>query len=186
MHNYLTAEFGSDWISRLNLQADKANPDIVTASIGPETLHIRTSLQTPADKLTDKNHHYAVAAIDEFDVSEAAEMQKAAGITSVLGGVAGPGAVSNLQTILSSAGGANRRESPMQKKLRILPNLRDPRAAVRRTVLQAWPIRRDPVIRNRLQLMIDDGRYQPDVIQTAQQVLQENVPEEDLIAAGVE
>jgi hypothetical protein len=184
LNNYLRIEFGTDWITQLSLQVDKNNSDLVAAHIGPETLHLRTLLQTPPEKLTDKNRHYAVEGIDEFSVADAAEMQKMAAITGGLGGVAGQGAVTNLQTILG-AGGGNRRETPMQKKLRILPNLRDPRAAVRRTVLHTWPIRQDPVIRARLQAIVNDGRYASDVIATAQQVLQENVPEEELIAAGV-
>jgi hypothetical protein len=185
MNTYLSTEFGSDWIDTITLQADKNNGDLIEAHIGPETLHLRAVLQTPADKLNDNNHHYAIEGFDEFDIHDAAAMQQMAAITGILGGVAGPGAVNNLQTIIGAAGG-NQRESPMVRKLRILPNLRNPRTAVRRTVLQAWPIRRDPVIRARLQSIVDDQRYQPDVIQTAQQVLQENVPEEDLIAAGVE
>ena len=43
----------------------------------------------------------------------------------------------------------------------------------------------DPVVRARLKAIAEDQRYQPDVIETAKQVLQENVPDEDLIAAGV-
>jgi hypothetical protein len=186
MNTYLSTEFGSDWITTLNLQADKNNNDLIEAHIGAETLHLRAVLQTPADKLKDDNRHYAIEGFDEFDIHDAADMQKMAAITGLVGGVAGPAALNNLETILGAAGGGGHRESPMTRKLRILPNLRNPRAAVRRTVLQAWPLRHDPVIRARLQSIIADGRFQGDVIETAKQVLQDNVPEEDLIAAGVE
>jgi hypothetical protein len=186
MDAYLSTEFGSDWITTLNLQPDKNNSDLIEAHIGVETLHLRAKLETPADKLKDDNRHYAIEGFDEFDIHDAAEMQKMAAITGIVGGLGGPGASNNLQTIISAVGGGNRRESPMTRKLRILPNLRNPRAAVRRTVLQAWPIRKDPVIRARLEAITNDQRYPPDVIQTAQQVLQDNVPDEDLIAAGVE
>jgi len=185
MNNYLSSEFGSDWMTITTLEAEKGDADLIAAHIGPETLHLRAQQQTPAEKLKERGSHYAIEGVDEFNIADAADLQKMAGITGVLRGEAGQGAVNNLQTILS-AGGGNRHESPMHRKLRILPNLRNPRSVVRRTVLQAWPLRKDPVIRARLEQIATDGRYPVDVKDTAEQVLKNNVPDEDLIAAGVE
>jgi hypothetical protein len=186
MNNYLATEFGKDWITLLNLQADPANNEFVLAKIGPETLHLRITQEVPPEKMKgDADRRYGVHNIEEFDIEDAAALQKAAGIMGIVRGVAGAGAENNLQTIMGARGG-NRRESKMQTKLRILPNLRNPRAVVRMTVINAWPVRTDPVIRARLDQISKDGRYPNDVQQTARDVLADNISDEELIAAGVE
>ena len=76
--------------------------------------------------------------------------------------MAGQAAIDNLQTMIGAAGGS-RRENPMQKKYRLLPILRNPREVSWQAVVQAWPIRKDPVIRNRMNQIISDDRYDPQV-----------------------
>ena len=94
----------------------------------------------------------------------------------------------NLQGILAAAGngGRNRYETRMQTKLRLLPNLRDPRAAFRRTVLETWVVRKDPVIRRRLEMIAGDSRYETATRDSAKAVLNDDVPEEELIAISVD
>ena len=164
---------------------DPADPATIEAHIGPETLHIHASLQTPPALLTDANHNYAILAVNEFDINDASKFQQAEGTKGAMRMLGAGGAIPGLDSIIA-AGGSPRHETTMQRKLRILPNLRDPRAISRRTILQSWPIRTDPVIRARLNQITTDGRYAPDVQQTATQILQATVPEEDLAAAGIE
>ena len=59
------------------------------------------------------------------------------------------------------------------------------RAIADKTIIRTWPVRNDPVIRNRLTMMTQDERYSPIMRQTAQSILSETIDETELIAVGV-
>ena len=94
-------------------------------------------------------------------------------------------AIPRIEGILN-AGGAQRRETAMQTKLRLLPSLRNPRNVNKYEVYQTWPVRKDPVIRRRLNAMVHDERYDGGIRQVAQEVLNNAVSDEELIAAHVQ
>jgi hypothetical protein len=98
--------------------------------------------------------------------------------------VAGQGAIDNLQTIIGAR--ESQRLTPMQRKVKLLPIVRDPRTTTRQVIIRLWPVRQDPVVRARLEAIGNDDRYAPVMKQTAKAVLTETVPEEELIAVGVE
>jgi hypothetical protein len=184
VYRYLSGEFGADWLSTLQIEQDPTNSDMMIAHVGLETLHVPVVLETPADKLNDNNHHYAITGIQEFDISEAAGFQQTAGVMAVLGAEAGQGAVRNLTAVIGAAG-ASHHESPMQTKLRLLPILRDPRMLSKYEIYQTWPIRKDPVVRHRLDAIVEDDRYPPELKEVAKEVLNDSVTDEELIAAHV-
>jgi hypothetical protein len=184
VYRYLSGEFGSDWLSTLQIEQDPTNSDLMIAHIGLETLHVPTVQETPADKLTDNNHHYAITGISEFDISDAAGFQQTAGVLAIVGAEAGQGAVRNLTSVLGAAG-ASHHETPMQTKLRLLPIVRDPRVVSKYEIYQVWPIRKDPVVRHRLDAIMDDDRYPPELKEVAKEVLSDSVTDEELIAAHV-
>jgi hypothetical protein len=184
VYRYLSGEFGADWLSTLQIEPDATNSDLMIAHIGLETLHVPVVQQTPPDKLTGSNTHYALTGISEFDISEAAGFQKTAGVMAVLGAEAGQAAVRNLTAVIGAAG-ASGRETPMQTKLRLLPILRDPRVLSKYEIYQTWPIRKDPVVRHRVQTIVDDDRYPMELKEVAKEVLTDSVTDEELIAAHV-
>jgi hypothetical protein len=183
MYKYLSI-FGSHWEGSMKIEQDPTNSDLMLVHVGPETLHVMTSLQTPADKLTDANHHYAIMGIGEYDISQAASQQQMEGIKGFLRGEAGDAAVRNVESVLG-AEGAPRHETPMQAKMRLIPLLHDPRTTNKYEIYQTWPNRKDPAMRWQLDEMTKDQRYQPDFQQTAQEVLDDKVTDEELIAAHV-
>jgi len=186
MNHYLRDEFGADWMTRATFAVAKENADVIEVHIDAETLHVRTVLVTPSEKQNETNRRYGIAGISEFDVRDAAGFQKMGAISGVTRGYGGEGAVGNLQAVL--AAGARQRESAMQTKLRLLPILRDPRRANgnRFALIQTWKVRQDPVIRQRLEMIANSDLYDREIQQTAKDVLRDAVPEEELIAAGVE
>jgi hypothetical protein len=74
----------------------------------------------------------------------------------------------------------------MQTKVRLLPTLRNPRLLSRRVLLETWVVRKDPVIRRRLEMIEGDSRYEQATRESAKAVLEDNVPEEELIAISVD
>ncbi len=183
MYLYLSGEFGDNWIAKTDVAPDPADPDVVIVHVGLETLHVRVADQTPADKKAI-GPHFGVLGVDEFDVAEAGKFQQRKAIEGVVGGMAGQGAVNNLEKVLNS-GGAPRNETPMQKKVRLLPVVGNPHEVSGQAVLNLWPIRKDPVVRNRLEQVVSDGRYDSQIQDVANEVLKDKVTEEELIAAGV-
>jgi hypothetical protein len=182
VHMYLTGEFGPGWETTMALSPDPKDANVIRAAIGPETLHVRVSQQTPADKLASAGEHYGIVGIDEFDVRDAASYQSAEARMGVVRGVAGQGAVDNIKSVL---GASNFREGRVQKKLRLLPILRNPRETNWKTIIQAYPLHDDPVMRARLTQILGDERYDPTVREKAKNVLDDRVTDEDKIAAGV-
>jgi hypothetical protein len=63
---------------------------------------------------------------------------------------------------------------------------RNPRTATWKSIIQMYPLRDDPVVKNRLALIAEDERYDPAVREKAKAVLADRVPEEDFVAAGVD
>lgn len=182
---YLKGEFGSDWITKMNVRESAANPDAVEVRVERERLNVLVRNQVPAGK-TGETPRWGVVDIAEFPRAEGGALQQSAAVGGMLRGVAGEGAERNLNAI--TAAGANMaRETKMQTKRRVLPILRDPSSpAIKRVILQSWVVRNDPVIRYRLeQIVADEVRYNPELRATAKAVLTGSVPEEDLVAAGV-
>ena len=184
VYRYLSGEFGSGWLSTLTIEQDAANSNLMIAHVGLETLHVPVVQETPPDKLNDSNHHYAVTGIQEFDIHDAAGYQKTAGVMAVVGAEAGAGAVRSLTAVIGAAG-ASGHETPMQTKLRLLPILRDPRETTKYVIYQTWPVRKDPVVRHRLDAINGDDRYPMEFKEVAKEVLNDSVSEEELIAAHV-
>ncbi len=185
VYKYLSGEFGTGWASTLSVEQDPANTDNMIVHVGLETFHVETVLMTPPDKLTESNHHYATTGIGEVNIADAAGFQQMEGAMAVVGAEAGQAAVRNIQSVLGAAG-ARHRETPMQTKMRLAPLLRDPRGINKYEVYQTWPVRKDPVVRNRLTAITSDGRYDQAIKDVATEVLNDSVTDDELIAAHVQ
>ncbi len=176
--------FDPQWVASMKIEQDPTNPDTMLVHVGPETLHVGTQLQTPADKLNDTNKHYALTRIAEYDVSDAANMSAGEAQKAVIRSMAGQGAVNNIEAIAGAGGHAH--ETPMETKMRLMPVLLNPRNVNNFEIYHTWPLRKDPAIRWALDRITSDGRYANDAQSIAKEVLDEKVTEEELIAAGVE
>ncbi|HUO11098.1 MAG TPA: zinc ribbon domain-containing protein [Phycisphaerae bacterium] len=176
--------FDSTWVQNMKIEHDPDNPDTMLVHVGPETLHVTTRLETPADKVNDTNKHYAVGNIAEYDVSDAAAMSSTEAQKAVIRSMAGQGAINNIEAISGAGGHAH--ETPMQAKMRLIPLYLDPRHVNNYEIYHAWPLRKDPAVRWALERMTQDQRYVPEAQGIAKEVLDEKVSEEELIAAGVE
>ncbi len=178
---YLTGEFGPDWQKEVKVEESSDESNLMLAHVGAETLHIRVENETPVKVAGPAR--YGIVGVDEFDVADAAgfqQMEGTLGAMRMLG--ASKGQVAQLSSVL--AAGHPRHETRMQTKVRLLPTLRNPRLLSRRVLLETWIVRKDPVIRRRLQMIMDDGRYEQATRDSAKAVLQDNVPEEELVAIG--
>jgi hypothetical protein len=184
VNNYLSAELLQDWMSKTQLAVDPKDPDIIIAKIDIETLHIRTVQVTPPDKLEKYGPHYGIVGIEEVSVYDAAALQQMAIINDFVGGIAGRAASDNLNSVLG-AGASNRHLPPFIKKMDLLSVLRNPRAANWRVVVQTDPMRTDPVIQARLNLILTDERYDVSIRNVAKEVLDDKVTEEEKIAVGL-
>jgi hypothetical protein len=186
VNKYLSGEFGSDWPTTMKVEPDKTNTDIMLVKVGPETLHVTTLIETPADKRTEANRHYSIGEIQEFDVNAVSRTQQMAAIGGYLKGVYGAAGSANQLEQVAGAGGNTDRERPMETKLRILPLLRNPRGeSVKMMAYQAWVVRKDPVVRARLAKIVADERYAGDIRDVAKAVLENRVSEEELISAHI-
>ena len=160
MNKYFSNEFGPDWYTQTQLAPDAKDPNIIVAKVALETIHIHTADAVPAGKKAQDGAHFGVTAIDEFNVSWAAEFRQMEGLFAALkvvsyGDSAGG---ENLKAIMGT-GESNRHDPPMIKKIRVLEVLRNPRAINYRDVVQAYPFRTDPVVQNRLKMITTDTRY---------------------------
>lgn len=185
IHRYLTGEFGDNWIATARFAQDPANPEVITVQVGAETLKLHTGLVTPREAMDrGEPEHFAVRGIDDFGIAYASGFQTTAARTNLIDAVVGPGSASDLRSIIGATR-QNRHETPMQTKVRMLPILRNPRETNYRTILQTYPVREDPVMRARLEMIRDDTRYENQVREGADQVLKDKVPEGALEGAGV-
>jgi hypothetical protein len=184
VNDYLTAEFGDQWISQTQLAPDPKDHDVIVAKIALETLHIRTQQQTPPERMQQYGSHVGIVGIDEVPVTWAADLRQSAAIGGILGGIAGQGAVNNLNAITGAYSG-NRHQPPFIKKMTLLNTLRDPRSTNWRVVIQTDPLRTDPVIQARLTAILSDERYDPNVRNAAKEVLEDKVTEEERISVGL-
>lgn len=186
IYKYLTGEFGDHWVQNIKLTPDPQQPDRVEAKVDLETLHFRVAQMTPKQELDKgEQEHWAVDGIEEFSIAEAKGFQSTAAQMGVIRGVAGEGAVRNLETIIG-ASAKNNHETAMQKKVRMLPILRDPRETVGRTILQIYPLRDDPVVHARLEEIKDDTRYDLPTRDLVARTLKNDISEEELVGAGVQ
>lgn len=186
IHRYLSSEFGNDWASTATLRAEKGKPVTVrvgTAEVG-ETLHVELEDLAPSPKRADGLHGYAINAITEFNVNSAArsnQLEGALGGMRMLG--AGSGAADVIRGI-SGTQGNYARETAMETKMRLLPQIRNPRSEfIDHAVLQLWKVRDDPLVRARLREIGADERYAPVTRQRAKSVLDGTASEEELNAA---
>jgi hypothetical protein len=184
INGYLAGEFGAGWADTAKIVPDPADPTVMVATVGVETLHIHTAQQTPPDRMTPYGPHYGITGIDEFDILYAADLRKFAVIEDIVGGFVGQGSLNDLKTVLG-AGGPNPHWPKMLRKISMLATLRNPHAATARSTLQIWVYRDDPVVRRRLDLVQNDPRYDPRVIEVAKEILANKVPEEELDAVGI-
>jgi hypothetical protein len=184
LNEYLSAELFKNWIDKTQLFPDPKDPNVITAKIDLETIHIRVIQSTPPDKMQKYGPRYGIVGIAEIDVQYAAELQKMAIIGDIIGNVAGRGSKSNFDSVLG-ASAANRHQPPFIKKIDLLNVLRDPRAANWRVVVQTDPLRTDPVIQARLNAILTDDRYDVTVQNVAKEVIDDKVTEEEKIAVGL-
>jgi len=184
MNLYLSGEFDPGWIAKTQFEADPADPNLIIAHVDKETLHIRTAAQSDP-KWPELGSRYEVLGISEFDVRDAAAFRQMAGIEAIIRSSAGQGAVDNIDMIRGT-GGAPRHETPMQKKVRLLPIVRNPHSVSWKAVVGLWPVRQDPVVRNRLEQIAGDDRYDNESRARAGDLLKGKIEEEYLVAAGVE
>ena len=182
----LTAEeLNSPQLKRSNKFApDPDDPKKIIATIALETLHIRTAQQTPPDKMQQNGPHFGILGIEEVDVSYAGDLAQMAVIRDLIRAGAGQGALNNLDTIIG-ANEANRHKPRFIKKMELLQVLRNPRATTGRSVLQAYALRDDPVIKARLKAIVGDERYDPPPREKATEVLADKVDEAELIGIGL-
>jgi hypothetical protein len=185
LNDYLTAEFGNQWITQTKLAPDPADPNLIVAKVALETLHIRTAQQTPPDKMQQYGPHYGILGIDEIDVSWAADLRQMGAITGIVGGIAGRGAVNNLNIIIGASEG-NRHLPKFLKKMELLQILRNHWTATWKSVVHTCPFRDDPVVQARLTDIKNNDQYEPQVRDYARKVLEDKVAEEDKIAAGLQ
>ena len=106
------------------------------------------------------------------------------GIKGFVRGMAGQGAVDNINLVIGASAN-NMHAAPMVKKVGILAVIRNPHTITWRSALQTYPFRADPVVRNRLKLILDDARYDTQVKEKAQEVLSDKVPDEEINALGL-
>ena len=184
VNEYLAAEFGPDWITQTKFAPDPDDPKKIIATIALETLHIRTAQQTPPDKMQQNGPHFGILGIEEVDVSYAGDLAQMAVIRDLIRAGAGQGALNNLDTIIG-ANEANRHKPRFIKKMELLQVLRNPRATTGRSVLQAYALRDDPVIKARLKAIVGDERYDPPPREKATEVLADKVDEAELIGIGL-
>ena len=73
VNKYLTGEFGDNWDQTAKYAPDPANPDLMIATVGLETLHVPVAQQTPPEIMggNEANAHYAIIGIQEFNIQEA-------------------------------------------------------------------------------------------------------------------
>ena len=175
MDKYFSDEFGPDWLTQTKLDADPNDPDIIVAHVALETIHIHTADQVPPDKKSQQGSHFGVTGIDEFSIAWAGDFQQMEGIMGSLHMLTGSDSAGRmLQGVLGAAN--NRHAPPMVKKIGILQVLRDPHYINYKDVVQAYPFRTDPVMQNRLELVTKDDRYDQQVRDVAQQVLDDKGP----------
>ncbi len=185
MDKYLDGEFGTGWPAEVKVEESGEDSNLMLAHIGAETLHVRVEMQTPLKVARSGNEHYAITGVDEFDVNDAGGFQKTEAIMGSLQALgASKGQVEQLGSVI--AAGRPRHETRMQTKVRLLPTLRNPRLLSRRVLLETWIVRKDPVIRRRLEMIAGDGRYEQATRDSAKAVLNDDVPEEELIAISVD
>jgi hypothetical protein len=184
MNLYLTHEFGKDWITKTQLAADPADPSTIVAHVDLETLHVRTADQTPPAQVAKLGSHFGILGIDEFNVADAAGFKQTKGIEGILRMYGAEGSIRDLEVIRGASGEPNN-ETPMQKKLRLLPIVEDPRTVTWKSVVLFWRIRTDPVVRARMTQILNDGRYDPEIQRKADDLLKDKTSEEERVAAGV-
>jgi hypothetical protein len=184
VNEYLTAEFGQDWITQTKFAPDPADPNKIIAKVALETLHIRTAQQTPPDKMQQDGPHFGILGIEEVDVSYVGDLQQMAVIRDLIRAGAGQGALSNLDSIIGS-NEANRHQPKFIKKMELLQVLRNPRATNWRVVLQSYPLRDDPVIKARLTAIVGDDRYDQTPRDKAKEVLADKVDESEMTGIGL-
>ena len=183
LNTYLSAEFGPDWMTQTVVAPDPADPNLLIAKVSAETLHVHTAQQTPPDQMQKQGSHFGILRVDELDLDYVADLRRDAFVHDALN-FAGKGAASDWDSILGATA-ANRRLPPFIKKIIILQSLRNPRSANWKSVVQANPYRTDPVFQARMRAIVADERYDVSVRNTAKEVLDDRVTEEEKDAVGV-
>lgn len=183
LNAYLSSEFGSDWFTQTTFAPDPADPNLIIAKVSAETIHIHTAQQTPPDQLQKQGSHFAITAIDELDLTYAPDLRRDAFVHDAFN-FAGKAATSDWEAIIGATA-SNRHYPPFIKKMLILQALRNPRSANWKAVVQADPFRTDPVIQARLQSICTDERYDVAVRNTAKEVIDDKVTEEEKAAVGL-
>jgi len=187
MNLYLSGEFGNDWFKQATFAPDPADPKTIVAKISIETLRIHTEQATPADKVGAQGQHFGVVGVDDFGPGQAASLRQMAAIEGIIKGVGGNAALDNLKTVIGANEG-NRHLPRMMLKIDLLETNRNPRTATRKSIIQMYPVRKDPVVRARLQQITQDERYSPDAREKAQKLLtgRFDTDDEDLVDANVQ
>jgi hypothetical protein len=175
------------WHDHATISLDPKRPDAYEIKIGPEIVHIAVVDEAPEKARNAGKHHFAVTPILEIDPNSEARRKAGQREASfgIVRGVAGEAGVESIKAI--AALGAPPRESPMDKKMRLLPRLTNPRAPdLDRDIISLWPIRTDPAVIYRLGQLITDDRYSETTRDRARKVLNGTLDEETRAAVGVD
>jgi len=188
LNEYLTEELGPDWISRTQFAADPQDPNAVIATVDLETLHINTAQQSK----DPQKPHFGILGIADIPVDYARAFGQTSAVNDIIRSVGGSAAEHNLQAIESATGGpVELRHAPvLVKKIMVLKGLRDPHSANGYSVAATDNFRTngtlDPVVKARLEKIVNDGRYDGNVQDWAKKVLNGPLDETDRAGARLE
>lgn len=189
INEYLAGEFGSGWNTKMSVRpsdpAAGGADTLYVVTVGTETLHVEVEPQLPPSGKGPTPAHQGVVAIREFPMEDSG-VNVTRGAQSILRNVYGADGSAEQVGALGGIFSGRANESAMQTKRRVLPLVRNPRSTgLKHAMLHLWPVRQDPTVRARLTSITTDARYAPELQKLAQDIMDSNVPEEELIAARV-
>ncbi len=185
---YFITLFGPNYINEIRFEPEGNVPDAATwiAAVRTEKMTIDLEPQTPPDKQKPgEPKRWGIVAIREFPLGNSSRSQQMGAIGGVLRGLGAGGSAEQIQGIAAVTTDFSRM-SPAEIKQTLMPIITNPRATgLIRGIYQTWYVRKDPTIRATLESILTDARYPDEVKRVAKQVLDERVPEEELIGMGV-
>ena len=187
VYRYLWSITGDPkWQESAKIEPDAKQANTFVVTVGPEVMHVQVVDESPVDVGARGEHHWAVTPFLEIDPRSPGRTGSGPNEAAV-GGLRMLGAGGSERTIRGIIGmGGRAHESVMDKKMKILPLLNQPRSGdLDRMVILLWSIRTDPTVKWRLEEISKDERYEPSVRLRAKQVLDGSLSEEDRAAAGV-
>jgi hypothetical protein len=195
MYAYFAGEFGPNWIATLQIQnvGNPGEPMQSIVTVGTDVLHLDIDPQLAPNQnmstlatMPPEKLNYGVHDIQEFSLDDVGKSMQMGIAKGLLRGYGAQGSINQLEGIAAAGGGAPLHETPFEAKRRLLPIIRTGKdAAINRALYQLWPIRTDPTVQRRLQIILDDPNYPEDYKKIAKEVKDGTASDEELIAAGV-